>query len=74
MVAKVYADRDGGRSPASGDRLTPDLELEIEGPPVDNDVETEVQDVAMWFEALPPEWQRYFDHEAQIGRQAYGPA
>jgi hypothetical protein len=61
MVAKVYADR-----------LSPDLDLE--GAPVDNDVETEAQAVASWFEALPPEWQRYYDDEAQSGRQAYGPS
>ena len=60
MVAKVLADR-----------LTADTELE--GAPVDPDVEAEAQAVATWFEALPLEWQRYFDHEARSGRQAYGP-
>jgi hypothetical protein len=42
--------------------------------PADQDLEAEVQAVAAWFDALPPEWQRYFDHEAKSGRQAYGPA
>jgi hypothetical protein len=30
--------------------------------------------VARWFEALSPEWQRYFDDEARSGRRAYGQA
>jgi hypothetical protein len=42
-----------------------------EDAPLDPDLEAEVQAVAAWFEALPPEWQRYFDHEAKSGREAY---
>jgi hypothetical protein len=61
MVAKVYADR---RS----------ADPEPEAPTADHDLETEVQAVAAWFEALPAEWQRYLDHEARAGRQAYGRA
>ena len=62
MVAKVYADR-------------PSPEAESEGDPsIDASVETEVQSIALWFEALPVEWQRYFDHEARSGRRAYGQA
>jgi hypothetical protein len=61
MVARVYADRSGG-APA-----TPEAEP-------DQELESEVQAVAAWFEALPPEWQRYFDREAESGRQAYGQA
>jgi hypothetical protein len=60
MGAKVYADR-----------LIPDAEPEL---PSDPDLEIEVQAVAAWFDALPAEWQRYFDHEAQSGRRAYGRA
>ena len=65
MVAKVYADRSGG-TPAS-----PEAELD-EGPA--SELEAEVRAVAAWFEALPPEWQSYFDREAKSGRQAYGQA
>lgn len=43
-------------------------------PEIDHDLETEVQAVAAFFEALPPELQRYLDREAEIGRQAYGQA
>ena len=60
-VAKVYADR-----------LSPDPEPDTT--PLDHDLEAEVQAVAAWFDALPQEWQRYLDHEAQSGRRAYGQA
>ncbi len=60
MGAKVYADR-----------LMPDAEPDGL---LDHELEAEVQAVAAWFEALPAEWQRYFDHEAQSGRRAYGQA
>jgi hypothetical protein len=39
--------------------------------PAEPEVEAEVQAIAAWFDALSPEWQRYFDHEARSGRQAY---
>jgi hypothetical protein len=39
--------------------------------PAEPEVEAEVQAIAAWFDALSPEWQRYFDHEAKSGRQAY---
>ena len=59
MIAMVYADRlSEGPEP---DAATPD-----------HDLETEIQAVAAGFEALPVEWQRYLDHEAQTGRRAYG--
>jgi hypothetical protein len=61
MVARVYADRSGVAL------ATPEAEP-------DQELESEVQAVAAWFEALPPEWQRYFDREAENGRQAYGQA
>jgi hypothetical protein len=60
MGAKVYADR-----------LSPDAEPEGGADP---ELEIEVQAVSAWFDALPAEWQSYFDHEAQSGRQAYGRA
>jgi hypothetical protein len=70
MGAKVYADR-----------LSPEADL-IDGlvdgleavPEQELELETEVQAVAAWFDALPDEWQRYFDLEAQSGRRAYGQA
>ena len=65
MVAKVHADRPSADAaqPGGPEAVTPD-----------HDLETEVQAVAAWFEALPVEWQRYLDHEARAGRQAYGQA
>ncbi len=60
MGAKVFADR-------------PTQEAEPEAA-LDPDLEAEVQAVAAWFDALPLEWQRYFDHEAVYGRRAYGQA
>jgi hypothetical protein len=39
--------------------------------PAEPEVEAEVQAIAAWFDALSPEWQHYFDHEARSGRQAY---
>lgn len=65
MGAKVYADRMSAAAM--------DAEPGSEGEP-ELSVEPEVQAIAAWFEALPLEWQRYFDHEARCGRQAYGPA
>jgi len=62
MGAKVYADR-----------LSPDADLEVV-PEQELELETEVQAVAAWFDALPAEWQRYFDLEARSGRRAYGQA
>ena len=59
MVAKVYADR-----------LSADPEPDDTTP--DHDLETEIQAVSAWFEALPAEWQRYLDDEARTGRHAYG--
>ncbi len=60
MVAKVYRSQD--------------TEPVDSVPPVDPELEAEVAAVAAWFEAQAPEWQRYFDHEAESGRQAYGRA
>jgi hypothetical protein len=50
-----------------------EAELEL-APMTDPELEAEVQVVAAWFEALPVEWQRYFDDEARSGRRAYGRA
>ncbi len=61
MGAKVYADR-----------LS--LEDDSVGASPDGELEAEVQAIAAWFDALPAEWQRHFDREAESGRQAYGQA
>ena len=61
MVAKVYAET-----------LIPGTEPQAAPP--DPELEAEVAAVAAWFEAQPPEWQRYFDHEARHGLEAYGRA
>jgi hypothetical protein len=60
----------GAKPPLRADRQD---EVERSEMP-DQELEAEVQAVAAWFEALSPEWQRYFDHEAKSGRQAYGHA
>jgi hypothetical protein len=72
-MAAELADQGGGSVP------TPPLradcgEAGADDVPLDQDLEAEVQAVAAWFEGLSPEWQRYFDHEARSGREAYGQA
>ena len=74
MVAKVHADRPSADAAHPGARPGAPSDLETEAATPDHDLETEVQAVAAWFEALPVEWQRYLDHEARAGRQAYGQA
>ena len=59
MVAKVLADR-----------LSSEQSPEV----VDHEHEAEIEAIAAWFEALPAEWQRYLDHEARAGQEAYGQA
>ncbi len=44
---------------------------ELPAPPVDPELELEVEAVSAWFEALPSQWKAYFDHEARCGREAY---
>ena len=80
MGAKVYADRlipdavdDGGDPQTPGPAVLDGGDPQTPGP-AGPELEAEVQAVAAWFEALPAEWQRYFDHEAQSGRRAYGRA
>jgi hypothetical protein len=76
MGAKVRADRRSQHSeplvavePVSADVAVggagPASALE---PP---EIEADVRATSVWFEALPPELQRYFDHEARHGRGAY---
>jgi hypothetical protein len=43
----------------------------VEPAPVDPELEADVGVFAAWFEALPAELQRWFDHEAVHGRSAY---
>jgi hypothetical protein len=63
MVAKVRASQDSASA----------LHAPSPSRPEDQELEAEIQAVAAWFDALPAEWQRYFDDEATSGRRAYGP-
>ena len=41
---------------------------------IDPELEAEIAAVAALFDALPLDWQRYLDHEAEVGQAAYGRA
>jgi hypothetical protein len=66
MGAKVRADRRSQHAEPLVAVEPPLVEAEL-----DADFEADVRAAAVWFEALPPELQRYFDHEALHGRGAY---
>lgn len=61
-----------GASPVPG--RSPNLPSPIPPAADEASVETDVQAVAAWFEALPDEWRSYFDREAESGQRAYGQA